>query len=292
MAGKIVITCALTGGLPGAPAKNPAVPVTPAQLAQSALEAARAGAAIVHIHVRDPKTTDPSMDLDLYRETVERIREKDGEVVINLTTGAGAFVQFSPQEPTKPIGITSPDERVRHIEVLRPEICSLDVGSLNFGEHLALHLLPHMREIARRAKAVGVKPEIEVFDLGHIEQAKQLISEGVIEPPYLFQICLGVPYGAPATSDTMAAMRDRLPPDSNWASFGISRQQFPMVAAAAELGGHVRVGLEDNLYIARGELAASNAALVDKAVKLLHMLGYDVATPQEARDIFKLRPTA
>jgi uncharacterized protein (DUF849 family) len=291
MSRKVVITCAVTGSA-DTPGKNPAVPVTPEAIARSALDAAKAGAAVVHIHVRDPKTTRPSMDLALYREVVERIRGENDDLVINLTTGAGGRFVPDPDEPAKAAPgttLTTPENRTRHVEALRPEICTLDVGSLNFGEQVFINTPAHLRAMADRAKAAGAKPEIEVFELGHIEFAKRLIADGhVVEPP-LFQICLGIPWGAPATPETMAQMRDRLPRNAAWSGFGISRAQFPMVAVAAALGGNVRVGLEDNIYLDRGQLAASNAALVERAATILELTGFSVATPAEAREIFALR---
>ncbi len=291
MSRKIVITCALTGSF-DTPGKNPAVPVTPEQIATSALDAATAGAAVVHIHVRDLKTTKASMELSLYEEVVKRIREKNDDLVLNLTTGAGGRFLPGADDPQKPgpgTTLASPEARVRHVEALKPEICTLDVATLNFGETVFINTPAHLRIMADRAKAAGVKPEVEVFDLGHIELAKRLIADGHIAEPPLFQLCLGIPWGAPATPETMASMRDRLPANAVWSAFGISRAEFPMAAVAASLGGHVRVGLEDNLYVSRGELASSNAALVEKAVTLLELLDYTIAKPAEAREIFGLR---
>lgn len=291
MSRKIVITCAVTGSA-DTTGKNLAVPVSPEQIATSALDAAKAGAAIVHIHVRDLKTTKASMELPLYEEVVRRIREKNDDVVINLTTGSGG--RFSPGVEDPKIGgpgttLATPEERVRHVEALKPEICTLDVATLNFGETVFINTPAHLRVMAERAKAAGVKPEVEVFDLGHIELAKRLIADGYIAEPPMFQLCLGIPWGAPATPETMASMRDRLPANAVWSAFGISRTEFPMAAVAAALGGHVRVGLEDNLYLSRGQLAPSNAALVEKAVTLLELLDYSIAKPADARQIFGLR---
>ena len=290
MAAKTVITCALTGSF-DTPSKNPAVPVSPQQIAQSALDAAKAGAAVVHIHVRDPKTTKPSMELALYQEVVERIREKNDDVVLNLTTGAGGRYVPDPEDPRKAgegTTLTTPAVRMRHIEALKPPICTLDVATMNFGEQIFANTPGHLRDMADRAKAAGAKPELEVFDLGHIELAKRLIADGHIAEPPLFQICLGIPYGAPATPETLLQMRDRLPKNAAWSAFGISRAEFPMVAVAAVAGGNVRVGLEDNLYLGRGELAPSNAALVEKAARLLALLDCAPATPAEARRVFGL----
>ena len=290
MSRKTVITCALTGSF-DTPSKNPAVPVTPEQIATSALDAAKAGAAVVHIHVRDPKTTKPSMELSLYREVVERIRDKNDQVVLNLTTGPGGRFIPDPAEPRRAgegTTLTTPAARMRHVEELKPPICTLDVATMNFGEHAFLNMPAHLREMADRAKAAGAKPEIEVFDLGHIELAKRLIAEGHLAEPPLFQICLGIPYGAPATPDTLLLMRDQLPKNAAWSAFGISRAEFPMVAVTVAAGGNVRVGLEDNLYLGKGKLAPSNAALVERAATIIELLDAAVATPQEAREIFGL----
>lgn len=290
MSNKTVITCALTGGF-DTPAKNPAVPVTPEQIALSGLEAAESGAAVLHIHVRDPKTAKPSMAVELYQEAVERIRARNANVIINLTSGPGArFIPAAddPQKPAAGSTLTTPARRMAHIERLRPEICSLDVGSMNFGPHVFINTPDHLADMAGRARRAGVKPEIEVFDLGHIELAKKLIEDGAIARAPLFQLCLGIPFGAAATPETMLAMRNALPLGSIWSAFGISRMQFPLVAQSVLFGGHVRVGLEDNLYVSSGRLAPSNAALVEKAVKIIESLGSSIANPAEARTIFGL----
>jgi uncharacterized protein (DUF849 family) len=287
MSRPVIITCALTGGaeLSG---KNTAVPVTPREIAVSAVEAARAGAAIAHIHVRDPQTRRASMKLELYREVVDRIRQSGVDMLINLTTGAGAsFIpgEAEPRIPDARSSLTRPDARVAHVLALKPDVCSLDVGSMNFGEVVFVNTPAHLRQMARAILDSGTKPELEVFELGHIRLARHLIDNGLIASPPLFQICLGIPWGAPATSETMLAMRDHLPEGAIWAAFGIGAAQFPMVAQAVLLGGHVRVGFEDNLYLARGVPAPSNAALVEKAVRILQDLGEHPATPDEARNL-------
>lgn len=286
----VIVTCALTGGaeLSG---KNTAVPVSPEQIATSAVEAAKAGAAIVHIHVREPETGRPSMRFELYEETVKRIRDAGTDVVINLTTGAGA--RFLPGEQQASVGgpgstLTHWPERISHVEILKPEICSLDVGSMNFGEHVFVNTPAHLRPMAEAIRAAGTKPELEVFELGHIRLARHLIDSGLIAAPALFQICLGIPWGAPATPETMMAMRQHLPEGAIWAGFGIGAMQFPMVAQVVLLGGHVRVGLEDNLYLRRGVPAPSNAALVEKAIEIIDRVGERPATPAEARALLKL----
>lgn len=285
MAAKTIVTCALTGGFDTVD-KNPAVPVSPAQIAKSALDAANAGAAIVHIHVRDPKTGKPSMALELYEETVQRIRTVNRDVILNLTTGAGGRFIPGAEDPriaAEGSTLTTPAVRMRHIEKIKPEICTLDCGSMNFGPHVFINTPAHLAEMAATAKKAGTKPEIEVFDLGHIELAKKLIADGVIAAPPLFQLCLGISFGAPATPEAMLAMRNNLPAGALWCAFGIGRTQFPLVAQTVLYGGHVRVGLEDNLYLERGKLASSNAVLVERAVEIIRIIGGDIATTAEAR---------
>lgn len=286
----VIVTCALTGG-GDTVGKSPAVPVTPEQIAVSAIEAAQAGAAIVHIHVRDPATGKPATDLALYREVVERIRAVDGDVILNLTTGAGA--RFIPSAADPKVGgegttLAPPEARVRHIEALRPEICTLDITTMNFGEFVFVNTPAHLRVMGRAVAAAGVLPELECFDSGNVRLALRLIEEGVLHPPAMFQLCLGVPWGAPATPESMLFMRSLLPAGAFWTGFGIGGAQFPMVAQAVLLGGHVRVGLEDNLYVERGVLAPSNAALVEKAVRIVRALDAEPASPAEARRILAL----
>lgn len=294
MAGKTIITCAVTGG--GAiTERSKYVPITPAQIAQSAIEAANAGAAMVHIHVRDPETGVPSMDVALYREVVERIRTSGVDVILNLTGGVGG--RYIPDEQNPGIGAAGthfarPELRVEHIVELRPEICSLDVGSLNFGNYTVLNTPPHLRVMARLIREAGVKPEIEVFELGHIRFARKMIEDGEIVGQPLFQLCLGIPWGADANTETMLTMRNMLPKDALWSGFGISTAIWPMVAQSIILGGNCRVGLEDSLYIDRGELATSNAVLVERAVAITRSLGREVASAQEARAILQVSKSA
>ena len=286
-----IITCALTGSADTA-GKNPAVPVTPEEIATSGIEAARAGAAIIHIHVRDPETRLGSMNVGYYREVVERVRDSGIDVVLNLTTGPGArFVPGDPDPKTAGPGstITTPERRVEHILALRPEICSLDMGSMNFGPHVFANIPAHLSKMAAHIREAGVKPELEVFEAGHIQLAAKMVADGAFDAPQLFQIVLGVPWGAPSTPEAMVFMRNLLPPGANWAGFGIGRAEFPFVALAAMLGGHCRVGLEDNLYLEKGVLASSNAALVEKAVRILEVTGATVATSAQAREILGLR---
>ena len=294
MVEKTVITCALTGSADTAK-KNPAVPVTPQQIAQSALDCEKAGAGAVHIHVRDPETGLASMDGALYQETVARIRDSGSNLVINLTTGPGGSLTPGDEDPVESTGeskLATPAARMQHIVDNLPDICTLDISTMNFGERAMINVPKHLRVMADQAKALGVKPELEVFDTGHVLLAKRLIEEGHLEMPALFQLCLGIPWGCPATPEGMAYMKSLLPEGALWSAFGISRFEFPMVAQAHTLGGHTRVGLEDNLYIARGELAKSNAQLVERAVQVIEAVGGSVANPAEARVAFGLGTNA
>jgi uncharacterized protein (DUF849 family) len=290
---KIIIAAALTGSMASPQKINAAVPVTPAQIAQEALAAREAGAAVVHIHVRDPHTGLPSMELGLYEEVVQRIREAGSDVLINLTTGPGARYRPDEADPMRASAdstMSHTHKRVEHILKLRPEICSLDVATMNFPQYAFVNLPRQLEEMAALIQQAGVKPELEVFDLGHAWLARNMVERGLIQGTPLFQLCMGVPWAAPATPENMIALRNTLPPGSQWAGFGISASEFPFVAQAAILGGHVRVGLEDNLYIARGRMASGNAQLVERARAIVEALGSQVATPQEARQILGLPP--
>ena len=288
---KTIITCAVTGG--GAiTERSTYVPITPLQIAESAIGAARAGAAIVHIHVRDPETGAPSMELGLYREVVERIRASGVDVLINLTTGVGA--RYVPDESDPAIAgpgtnFVSPERRVQHVLELKPEICSLDVGSANFARYVVINTPDHLQRMAALIRSAGVKPELEVFELGHIRYARKMIEDGEIDGSPLFQLCLGIPWAADAAPETMMAMRGMLPQSAQWSGFGISTAIWPMVAQAFLLGGNVRVGLEDSLYISRGVLAPSNAALVQRAVDIVRNLGGETASAEDARQILHLK---
>jgi len=233
--------------------------------------------------VRDPKTGSPSLDPELFREVFERIRERDADVIVNLTTGEGGLVRL--KGATVDATPADPHARAAHLGKLRPDMCSLDMGSLNFGDDLFVNTTSDIATIADTARGVGVRVELEVFDTGHIRFAQHLIDRGKLSSPPLFQLCLGIPWGAPATVESMLHMRDMLPDDALWAAFGIGAAQFPMVAAAVLLGGNVRVGLEDNLYLARGVLAPTNASLVDRSVAIVESLGARSATTREAREI-------
>ncbi len=287
----VIITCAVTGS-GETQHKHPNLPITPKQIADACIEAANAGAAIVHIHVRNPETGEGARGHELFNEVVSQVRQSSVDVVINLTTGMGGDYVVGKDDPTKPgpgTDFVGPEERVSHIDSLMPEICSLDCGTMNFGEGslLMVNTPDHLRIAANHIKNRGVKPELEVFDTGHVWFANKLVEEGLVEGPPLYQICLGIPYGAPATADAMHTMVNMLPAGSNWTAFGISRHQMPMVAQSILLGGNVRVGLEDNLYLERG-VFANNGQLVEKAVKIIELLGARVAGPQYAREKFKL----
>jgi uncharacterized protein (DUF849 family) len=288
---KVIVTCAVTGAGDTVD-KHPAIPVTPEQIARAAIEAGEAGAAIAHIHVRDPATGKPSRDIRYYREVVERIRAGSSRIVINLTCGAGGRYIPDANDPKRGASgttVTTPADRVSHVLELKPEVCSLDVATMNMGEYVFMNVPAHLREMAGLIRSVGTKPELEVFDGGHVRLANRLVEEGLIEAPPLYQIVLGVPWGMPATSEAMTFMKSQIPPGAHWAAFGISRMQFPMVAQTVLLGGHVRVGLEDNLYIEKGKLARDNAELVEKAVKIVRLLGADVLSPEDVRRDLGLR---
>lgn len=291
MTQEVIVTCAVTGGHNNFH-KHPNFPITPKQIADACVEARSAGAAIAHIHVRDPVTGERCGDPRLFREVFERIRDSGSDVIINLTTGEGA--RYVPDKDNPAVGgpgttLKSPHERLRHVEELRPDICTLDVGTFNFGESVFMNTPEHLRVMAQAIKELGVKPEIECFEAGHIMFAKTLIDEGLIDRPAMFQLCLGIPHAAPATPEILTVLRNLLPKGANWSAFGISRWEFPMVAQAMTLGGHVRVGLEDNLYLSKGEFG-TNGQLVEKAVRILDELGAEVVEPHRAAQLLELPP--
>ena len=283
---ELILTCAVTGGHPNVHS-HPDYPITPEQIAQNCLDAAQAGAAIVHIHVRDPKTGMRSGELALFREVVDRIRDSGSDVLINLTTSEGA--RFIPGLDNPQIGgpgttLVTPQERLIHIEELKPDICTLDVGTFNFGEVIFVNTPEHLRIMAARIQELGVKTEIEVFEPGHIMFAHKLIEEGLIDGPPMFQLCLGIPHASPATPEILNVMKNLLPDNARWSAFGISRWEFGIVAQAACQNGNCRVGLEDNLYIRKGEFA-SNRQLVERAVRIIREVGREPATPVQAAKI-------
>ncbi|MEL6297919.1 MAG: 3-keto-5-aminohexanoate cleavage protein [Pseudomonadota bacterium] len=288
MTREVFITCAVTGS--GATQdRSPHVPRTPDEIAASAIDAARAGAAIVHCHVRDPVTGAPSRRLDFYRDVTERIRAADVDVVLNLTAGMGGDLVFGSPEAPFPLNADATDmagasERMTHIEACRPEICTLDCGTMNFAEadYVMTNTPGMLRAMGGRMTALGVKPEIEAFDTGHLWFAKQLVAEGTLASPALVQLCMGVPWGAPNDLGTYLAMVNAIPPDWTWSAFSLGRDQMAYVAAAVLAGGHVRVGLEDNLWLEKGVLA-TNAQLVARAAGIIEGMGARVMGPADVR---------
>lgn len=288
-----ILTCAVTGTFPTR-AHNPALPVTPEEIAVSCVGAAKAGAAVCHIHVRDPATGTPSMKLEYYREVMQRIRASGTDIIINLTTGPGGRFIPSDDEPAKAAPgtlLTTPDVRTEHVVELKPEICTLDLNTMWFGGGAVINTPRNLRIMAERMYAAGVKPEIEAFDTGDLVMAQDLIADGTIKLPALFQIVTGVKYGMPSTPETMQLAKSLLPRDCEWAAFGAGRHAFTMLAQAYILGGHCRIGMEDTVHLARGVPAPSNAALVEKAVTIIENLGGKIATVEEARSILQLKPT-
>jgi uncharacterized protein (DUF849 family) len=290
----VFITCALTGA-GDTVGRHPGVPVTPRQIAEAAIEAAKAGAAIAHIHVRDPETGKAARKVELYREVVERIRASDTDVVINLTAGMGGDVVFGQGENPLPLDPSGTDmvgssERLAHVEQLLPEICTLDCGTMNFalGDYVMTNTPSMSRAMAKKVQALGVRPELEVFDTGHLVFVKQLVKEGLIDDPCLIQLCMGIPYGAPDDPLTLSALVNQLPPGAVFSAFSIGRHQLPYAALAAFFGGNVRVGLEDNLFLDRG-VPASNGQLVERAATILTAMGARVLGPAEVREKLKLR---
>ena len=292
MNNEVIVTCAVTGA-GDTLGKHPEVPVTPEQISNAAIAAAKAGASVAHIHVRDPETGLGSRDVNLFKEVVERIRDSETDVVINLTAGMGGDWVPSEENPSMPgpgTDMIGPEERLAHVKEIHPEICSLDCGTMNFGNGNEIYISPpgYLREMASMIQEWGVKPELEVFELGQIRFAKQMIKEGLINEPPMFQICLGIPWGAEQTVDSMKVMKDELPTNASWASVGIGRMQMPMAAAAVAMGGNVRVGLEDNLYLEKGVLA-SNDQLVTRVIEIIQRMGSRVLSPKETRDKLKLK---
>ena len=290
---EVFITCAVTGS-GDTVSKSSHVPVTPKQIAEAAVEAARAGAAVVHCHVRDPETGAPSRRLDLYREVTDRIRSADIDVVLNLTAGMGGDLVFGNVESPFPVNEKGTDmagatERVAHVAACLPEICTLDCGTMNFslGDYVMTNTPSMLREMARQMTALGVRPEIEAFDTGHLWFAKQLVEEGLIEDPVLIQLCMGIPWGAPDDLNTFMAMVNNVPSNWTFSAFSIGRNAMAYPAAAILAGGNVRVGLEDNLYVGKGQLA-TNGQLVEKAVSVIEGMGAKIIGPQEVREKLKL----
>lgn len=290
---KPFITCAVTGGSAEAPSVHPDLPKTPEQIAAAAVEAAEAGAAIVHLHVREPEGA-PSRRVELYREVVDLIRGSGTDVLINLTTGMGGDLVVGPRGESDTPGpgsdLAGPEERVAHVEELRPDICTLDCGSMNFDDDSLVYLAPpsYLRKGAGLIREMGVKPELEIFDLGHLAFVNGMIEDELVQDPPLLQFCMGIPTGAPATTPALTAMVSHAPADCVWSSFALGRMQMPFVAQSVLLGGNIRVGLEDNLYLSRGVLA-SNGELVQRAVEIVERLGGTAAGPDEVREILRIQ---
>ncbi len=289
----VFITCAVTGS-GDTVGKSDKVPFTPEQIADDCIAAARAGAAITHIHVRDPITGAPTREPDLYAEVVDRVRASNVDVVINLTAGMGGDLTLGSVEQPLPLDAVGTDmagasERVEHVRRLMPEICTLDCGSMNFGEgeYVMTNTTSMLKEMSRQIQTLGVRPEIEVFDTGHLWQARSLVDEGLIDDPVMVQLCMGVPWGAPPDINTFMAMVNNIPDGWTFSAFGIGRKQLEYVALATIAGGNVRVGLEDNLYLGRGQLA-TNADLVERAVQIVESLGHTVKGPDEVRSDLSL----
>lgn len=288
---KTIITCAVTGNIV-TPEQHPGLPVTPAQIAEAALEAAEAGAAAAHIHVRDPATGRPSMELDYYADVIDRIRARNRSLIINLTTGPGGrFVPDENEPRVAALGTTllHPLKRVAHIAALRPDVCSLDLNTMNSGADVVINTPTNVRKMAEVIRSAGVMPELEIFDSGDLNMALDFMRDGVLDGPGLWTFVLGVKYGFAATPETIFYSRNMLPTGAQWSAFGIGRAEFPIVAQAWLAGGHVRVGLEDNIYLEKGVLAPSNAALVAKARDIVKSLGGEIASASDARAQLGLR---
>jgi uncharacterized protein (DUF849 family) len=285
---KVIVTVAVIGSRPTRE-QNPHLPMTPEEIADSAYEAFREGASIAHVHVRDPKTQKRSMGLDLYSAVMERLQSQCN-MIINLTTGVGGQLVIGPDnQPDMPRSLmASPEERVAHVLKLKPDMCSLDIGSANSGIGVFVNAEVVIDRMAELIKGSGVKPEVEVFDVGHIQIARRLIRLGLLEKNAHFQLCMGTRMGAPATPKQAVHLAESLPPGVTWSIFGVGASQFPMAAMGALLGGHVRVGFEDNLYLKKGQPARSNAELVKRAVEIIRSLNYEIASVEEARKILAL----
>lgn len=288
---KVIITCAVTGNLTQ-PGQTPHLPITPAQIAASALGAAEAGAAVVHIHVRHPDSGAPSMEIAHYREAIEHIRSRNGTLILNLTTGPGG--RFVPSEDDPKVAgagttLIRPEARVEHIRQLRPEICTLDLNTMNSGKEVVINTPRNVRRMATVIAAAGVRPEIELFDSGDIELMKDMLADGSLRSPILCSLVMGVRYGFQPSPETVIYARNLLPPGSQFTAIGIGRWMFAAVAQSYLAGGHVRVGLEDGVYLSKGTLAPSNAALVQKARRIVEDLGGEIASAEEARDLLGLQ---
>jgi uncharacterized protein (DUF849 family) len=295
MKDKVILTCAVTGNAPVNPKYPFEYPVTPRQICAAVVEAAQAGASVAHIHVRDPETGHGSRDPKLFKEVVDRVRQTGVDIIINLTAGMGALFLPDPEDESRALpesDVIGVEGRVEHLKDCLPDIASLDVTTGNQVEggfeYVYLNTTRTLRGMAKRFQELGVKPELEAFQAGDVLFANQLVKEGLIDGPPMYQFVLGVQWASPATPETMIYLRSLLPPEAIWASFGIARMQMPMVAQAVLLGGNVRVGLEDNLYLSRGTFA-TNGQLVERATSIINNMGTNVATPDETKKILGLR---
>lgn len=291
MQSRIIITCAITGNQT-TPEMTPHLPLTPAQIAEASLGAAEAGAAAVHIHVRDPQSGKPSMEIDHYRDAVERIRARNKQLIINLTTGPGGRFVPSPDDPKVAAPGTTlmrPEDRVTHIALLKPDIATLDLNTMNSGKQVVINTPENVRRMATVINGAGVKPEIELFDSGDIALCRDLVADGTLKGPLLCSVVMGVKYGFQPSPETVLYARSLLPSGTVWTAFGTGRSCFPMVAQSYLAGGHVRVGLEDAIFLEKGVLAETNAAMVAKARTIVESLGGEIATAQQAREILSLR---
>lgn len=290
MSQKTFLTCAVTGNIT-TPDQTPHLPVTPTQIADECLAAAEAGAAAVHIHVRDPKTGKPSMALELYREVFDQVRRANPELIINLTTGPGGRFIPSVDDPRVAAPgstLVQPELRVEHVRILKPDVCSLDLNTMNSGADVVINTPRNVRIMAKVMRDAGVMPELEIFDSGDMHLARDLIADGTLDGPGMWTFVTGVKYGFSSSPETLLYARSLLPAGAIWSAFGIGRFEFPIVAQAWLAGGHVRVGMEDNIYLEKGVLAKSNAELVTKAKRLIHDLGGELANPREARAMLNL----
>jgi uncharacterized protein (DUF849 family) len=286
MAKNTILTCAVTGNLTK-PEMNPNLPISPEQIATAALEAADAGAAIVHVHVRNPANGAPSMDTSLYKDVVDRIRAKNKALIINLTTGPGGRYHPSDDDPAKAgprTTLVHPLKRVAHVQALKPDVATLDLNTMNFGAEIVINTPPNLRKMAAAIYESGTKPELELFDSGDIQLSHDLIKEGVLKTPAMACLVLGVKYGFAATAETMLYAKSQLPEDIEWTGFGIGRAAFAMVAQSWILGGNVRIGMEDTVHIAKGKLTSGNAELVEKARWIVESMGGELASADEARE--------
>ena len=290
LSNKVIITCAVTGNLTK-PEQSPYLPITPGQIVDACLGAASAGAAIVHIHVRNPVSGAPSMELSLYKEVVNLLRAKNPTLILNITTGPGGRFIPSPHDPKVAAPgstLVAPERRVEHIAVLQPDICTLDLNTMNSGAEVVINTPPNVRRMAKIIRNAGVRPEIELFDSGDIALLHDLLSDGTLSGPLLCSFVMGVKYGFQPSPETVLYARNLLPPGSQFTAIGIGRSMFKMAAQSFLAGGHVRVGLEDSVYLSKGTLASSNASLVEKVSRIVQDLGGEIATTSEARSILKL----